>query len=256
MTLKKVLINGLVLGCVAMSLVNRSALSDLSARQKATDLVKDAQSEFSKGKYGKAILLSRKAIRTDPTYLLAYTWLGSAYARDGKLLLSRAAYEEVIILAPNSAEGKLAKARLKKAGVPPRIERSLLDMKLAEGHWSIVRKNVTINGQVFARAGLTNAYNTGSSHDDRIVFSNPGFDLLEVWIGKQGGSGGGTNVFEVIGNGQVLYTSPAMSVDDPAIQARVPIKGYSGITILSRGDAESRRASSAVWADPVFVKSY
>lgn len=249
-----------------------SAAPDPRARQRAIDLVKEAESAFRKGDSRLAVEKSSSALSEDPSYPRAYLWLGTAYARQKKHLLAQSAYESVVFLSPQSADAKVAIAWLRKYSTlrpttqdtpggrrMQRMERPLVGSKTVLGRWADGEGSCSINGRVFDRAGLMDAYYSSldsSFYEGKVIFRNRGFDCLETWVGKRDGSREGVNQFTVLGDGKVLYTSPLLGVNDPAVRVSVSIKGYSGITLLARSSKENRRSESAVWANPLFVKFY
>lgn len=128
---------------------------------------------------------------------------------------------------------------------PAPVVQPLIEIKTVQGK-AIEIKNQPINGQVFERAVFV---------FDKTVFQNTdNYDLLQAWIGKEGGGGQSIVTFHVLGDGKELYRSPKMRRDDPAINIRVPIHGYTGITLYAEGERESATWSEAAWADAVVIK--
>lgn len=136
--------------------------------------------------------------------------------------------------------------------VTKRIERSLTELQPVEGAWK-TNKDVTIAGRLFEAAGIMNTENNAGG---KAVFPNrERYDLLEAWIGTRGGSPE-SNQFAVLGDGEVLYTSPVLRPDDPAVKISIPISGYGAVTLVARAprNVDNNYYDTAVWADPVLVK--
>jgi hypothetical protein len=136
---------------------------------------------------------------------------------------------------------------------------SLLDERPVEGRWNIEGKDITSGGRVFSgSAGMDVPY--GYAGNDGIntgfaVFSNKDdYDLFECQVGYKGSVGEGRVNFEVRGDGKTLYTSPWIVARDKPVQVRVSIEGYSGITLIARGDKVRNQSDAAVWIHPAFVK--
>jgi hypothetical protein len=137
-----------------------------------------------------------------------------------------------------------------------RIERSLSDIRPVQGGFESTREDVTINGRVFRTGSFLRA--------GTVVFANKdNCDLFESWIGEPsnrddyGTKSTAKVTFEVLGDGQLLYKSPTLSVDDPAQKISVSIKGYSGITLKVSIDTNSVLwgwAQTGLWAEPVFIQ--
>jgi hypothetical protein len=87
----------------------------------AKSLVEQAVAAFNKGDYEKTVTLCKKAIAADAKYVRAYTWLGTAYAKQKKDDLAREAFKKVLALQPKGPDADLAKEALKKleSSTPP-----------------------------------------------------------------------------------------------------------------------------------------
>jgi hypothetical protein len=196
--------------------------------------------------------------------------LGASYTKRKQQLLAQAAYEDALVVAPNSVDGQRAKAWLRKYSTSrpvrrqgdtvatQRIERSLLEYRPIEGDWGI-NDNGAINGRVFDRVGRMTGYSRpGDPLVANIVFRNRGFDRVEAWIGSQKRKTGHElpAQFQVLGDGKLLYTSPYLGVNDPTIQISIPIRGYSAVTLLVRGSEDETGYVAALWANPIFLKRY
>ena len=90
------------------------------ARQSAMLWVKRAEIASVKNDLNASVALSRKAIQIDPTYALAYNYLGGAYFRQGKSGLARIAFRKALALSPSGPDAQTAQRGLKMLGPEPR----------------------------------------------------------------------------------------------------------------------------------------
>ncbi len=82
--------------------------------------VKRAEIASIKNDLNAIVALSRKAIQIDPTYALAYNYLGGAYFRQGKSGLARVAFRKALALSPTGPDAQTAQRGLKMLGPEPR----------------------------------------------------------------------------------------------------------------------------------------
>ena len=83
-------------------------------RARAIKLVDLAAQSFAAKRYDETVTLCRQAINADAKYVRSYTWLGAAQQKLGRVELSRAAYERVVALAPQSADATRARRGLRE----------------------------------------------------------------------------------------------------------------------------------------------
>ena len=148
--------------------------------------------------------------------------------------------------------GRIVSATILAPLVTHLVEHSLTKDTPVSGEWEAA-ENVAIAGRIFDIAG-TMIYNNGRGRWDAVFSNRDHYDRFEAWVGKQDASGQGTNTFIVLGDGQELFRSPPMSERSPAIKVSVPIKGYSGVSLIVQQSDDVYIDSHAVWGTPVFIK--
>jgi hypothetical protein len=134
----------------------------------------------------------------------------------------------------------------------------LTELQPTQGYGNIER-NATINGRVFDVAILQKA--SGAGQSDTMVYRNGGdrndrYDIFEVWVGVKGGNPKAVK-FSILGDGEELYTSRWIDQNTPAIKISLPVRQYSGISLIvsSRNDSERwHRDHELYWANPVFIR--
>ena len=116
---QKVLISVFTVSCLLAIFAATDAL--LAQTATAKSLVEQAVAAFNKGDYEKTVTLCKKAVAADAKYVRAYTWLGTAYAKQKKDDLAREAFKKVLSLQPKGPDADLAKEALKKleSSTPP-----------------------------------------------------------------------------------------------------------------------------------------
>ncbi len=115
---RSALIGSFVLSCLLTAWAMNGLLAQTAT---AKSLVKQAVAAFNKGDYEKTVTLCKKAVAADAKYVRAYTWLGTAYAKQKKDDLAREAFKKVLSLQPKGPDADLAKEALKKleSSTPP-----------------------------------------------------------------------------------------------------------------------------------------
>jgi Tfp pilus assembly protein PilF len=103
-----------ILSCLLALSSNLWSAQGKSSKPSAKALVEQASAAFDKGDYEKTVTLCKKAISADPKYVRAYTWLGTAYAKQDKKDLAREAFKKVLALEPKGPDADKAREWLKE----------------------------------------------------------------------------------------------------------------------------------------------
>lgn len=135
------------------------------------------------------------------------------------------------------------------------------EIRRKETPMSVVRgrgeRNIskTIRGRVF-RSSAT-AQMRDKMKEEITIPNELDYDVSEAWVGTGNeAEDRDSNQFIVEVEGEQVYESPWMDNRDAPIRVSVPIKGRSGVTLITKRMVPSRsyESAEAVWADPVFVK--
>lgn len=134
-----------------------------------------------------------------------------------------------------------------------RVEYSVYDMEPVSGDWFKLSQNVSIGGRVFANAGQVFMH----KGDHQAVFSNRiGADVFESWVGVADDTSGQAEArFAVKGDGQILWQSDWIAKGDAPQKVSVPIKGYSGLTLLiTNWRYQDGLGDGCLFAEPKLVR--
>jgi hypothetical protein len=115
-----------------------------------------------------------------------------------------------------------------------------------------VERNENSQGAAIVLGGATYAEGLGALANSSVSLTlNGQYSQFESTIGVDGNSNSGSSViFDVYGNGQLLYQSPTLTYASGVIPIVVNVAGVKTLTLtMSAGPGSSQSADHAVWAD-------
>lgn len=236
--------------------------------------VEQAIALYNKGEYARAVDVLKKALALNPRYGRAHSWLGLCYVKLGRNQEAIAAFKQVIVLAPNSEDAKVARqwlARLQPAAGPPGATPTpvarpvppqsaaptgptyLVDLLAATGVREVNRpREVQLFGQIYRRA-MTETRNWRDNLEWRIVYNlQRRYARFKAVAGVVDGAAVDFNAkFEVRADGNTLHETRAKRAGDVPESLDLDVTGVLPLELVVRSTYRDYHNQMVVWADPL-----
>ncbi len=113
----------------------------------------------------------------------------------------------------------------------------------------VVESNASSSGSLIVLDGQNYSQGLGVYADSDVVVELAGdYSRFESEIGVDGETGGSV-IFDVYGDGNLLYQSPTMTVASGAIPIDLNVSGVQQLSLVVKGATSNTAGDHAVWAD-------
>lgn len=165
------------------------------------------------------------------------------------------------VLATNAAGASLPSnvaVATTQAGTSTSVNLSALNWASATVGWGTIQKNLSIKGNPLMLRGTTYASGIGTHAASQIVYNlNGQYSAFVSDVGVDDEvNGQGSVIFQVIGDGTVLFNSGVLTGASPVVHVNVSLAGVQQLTLVAtNGIANSIDYDHADWAGAALIQS-
>ena len=119
----------------------------------------------------------------------------------------------------------------------------------------VVQSNATASGSQIVLGGQDYAQGLGVYADSNVVVNlNGAYSRFESDIGVDGQTGGSV-IFDVYGDGKLLYQSPTLTAQSGAVPIDLNVSGVQQLSLVVNGATSNTAGDHAVWADARLIST-
>ena len=135
-----------------------------------------------------------------------------------------------------------------------------LALESASQGWGALQIDKAVSGGPINIAGRKFARGLGTHANSEIVYDlENGAGMFHAWVGVDNhlkdhpDARNASVVFQVFGDGNILFDSGVMRMGDPAKEVSVPLKGVAKLRLLANDAGDGISCDHADWADPTLT---